>query len=112
MQIGKKGFPYPVLNNAKNFNCYVNDTYALELEEIEDGENSVLKNVHIETNSKLIKELLINSVFKNPNILMLQLKNERLNLIRYVPNPKFSSSAIIRVEKDKNLIPQAPSNLC
>ena len=57
-------------------------------------------------------ELLINSVFKNPNILMLQLKNERLNLIRYVPNPKFSSSAIIRVENDKNLIPQAPSNLC
>ena len=24
MQIGKKGFPYPVLNNAKNFNCYIN----------------------------------------------------------------------------------------
>ena len=47
MQIGKKGFPYPVLNNAKNFNCYVNDTYALELEEIEDGENYILKNVHI-----------------------------------------------------------------
>lgn len=58
MQIGKKGFPYPVLNNAKNFNCYVNDTYALELEEIEDGENYILKNVHIETNSKLLKELL------------------------------------------------------
>lgn len=64
MQIGKKGFPYPVLNNAKNFNCYVNDTYALELEEIEDGENYILKNVHIETNSKLLKELLNNNKAK------------------------------------------------
>lgn len=64
MQIGKKGFPYPVLNNAKNFNCYVNDTYALELEEVEDGENYVLKNVHIETNSKLLKELLDNKKAK------------------------------------------------
>lgn len=46
-------------------------------------------------------ELLINSIFKNPNILMLRLQNERLNFIRYKPTQKFSSSAIIRVEKDK-----------
>lgn len=64
MQIGKKGFPYPILNNAKNFTCYVNDTYALELEEVEDGENYILKNVHIETNSKLLKELLDNKKAK------------------------------------------------
>ena len=64
MQIGKKGFPYPILNNAKNFNCYVNDTYALELEEVEDGDNYVLRNVHIETNSKLLKELLSNNKAK------------------------------------------------
>ncbi len=64
MQIGKKGFPYPVLNNAKNFNCYVNDTYALELEEVEDGEKYILKNVHIKTNSKLLKELLDNKKAK------------------------------------------------
>lgn len=64
MQIGKKGFPYPILNNAKNFNCYVNDTYALELEEVEDGDNFVLKNVRIETNSKLLKELLNNNKAK------------------------------------------------
>ena len=64
MQIGKKGFPYPILNNAKNFNCYVNDTYALELEEVEDGDNYVLKNVRIETNSKLLKELLNNKKAK------------------------------------------------
>ena len=64
MQIGKKGFPYPILNNAKNFNCYVNDTYALKLEEVEDGDNYILKNVHIETNSNLLKELLCNNKAK------------------------------------------------
>ena len=58
MQIGKKGFPYPILNNAKNFNCYKNDTYSLELEEIEDGDNYILKDVRIETNSELLKKLL------------------------------------------------------
>ncbi len=47
MQIGKKGYPYPVLNNAKNFNCYKNETYSLELEEIEDGNNYILKNTRI-----------------------------------------------------------------
>lgn len=64
MQIGKKGYPYPILNNAKNFNCYVNDTYALELEEVEDGDNYVLKNVHIDTNCSLLKELLSNNKAK------------------------------------------------
>ena len=64
MQIGKKGFPYPILNNAKNFNCYMNDTYSLELEEVENGDNYILKNVHIETNSKLLKELLNNNKAK------------------------------------------------
>lgn len=58
MQIGKKGFPYPVLNNAKNFNCYKEGTYALEFEQIEDGENYILKDIRIETNSKILKELL------------------------------------------------------
>lgn len=58
MQIGKKGYPYPVLNNAKNFNCYKNETYSLELEEIEDGNNYILKNTRIETNSNLLKGLL------------------------------------------------------
>ena len=46
-------------------------------------------------------ELLINSIFKNPNILMLRLQNERLNFIRYKLNQKFSSSEIIRVEDEQ-----------
>ena len=58
MQLGKRGFPYPILNNAKNFNCYINSTYSLEFEEVEDGDNYILKNIRIETNSDTLKELL------------------------------------------------------
>jgi len=58
MQIGKKGFPYPILNNAKNFNCYLHDTYALEFDEVEENNNYILKNIRIETNSELLKKLL------------------------------------------------------
>lgn len=64
MQIGKKSYPYPVLNNAKNFNCYKNSIYSLELEELEDGDNYILKNIRIETNSNLLKELLNNGKAK------------------------------------------------
>ncbi len=64
MQIGKKGYPYPVLNNAKNFNCYTNSTYSLELEEVEDGDNYILKDVRVETNSNLLKQLLNDSKVK------------------------------------------------
>ena len=60
MQIGKKGFPYPILNNAKNFNCYLNDTYELKFEQLEENGNYVLKNIRIESDSKLLKKLLSN----------------------------------------------------
>ena len=58
MQLGKRGFPYPILNNAKNFNCYINSTYSLEFEEVEEGDNYILKNIRVETNSDTLKELL------------------------------------------------------
>jgi len=64
MQIGKKGYPYPVINHAKNYNCYINSTYSLELEQIEDGDNYILKNVRIVTNSELLKDLLKNGKAK------------------------------------------------
>lgn len=64
MQIGKKGFPYPILNNAKNFNSFINDTYALKMEIIEEDGNLVLKNVSVETNSKTLKELLASKKVK------------------------------------------------
>lgn len=58
MQIGKKGFPYPVLNNALNYNCYKNSNYALMYEPIEDSNSFTLKNIRIETNSIDLKQLL------------------------------------------------------
>ena len=37
MQIGKRGFPYPVLNNAVNYNCYKDSNYSLYYETVEDS---------------------------------------------------------------------------
>lgn len=64
MQIGKKGYPYPILNNAQNFNCYINDTYTLEFDEVEENDNYILKNIHINTNSKTLIDLLNNKKAK------------------------------------------------
>lgn len=58
MQIGKRGFPYPVLNNAINYNCYKESNYSLNYETVEDSNNFILKNVRIETNSIDLKQLL------------------------------------------------------
>ena len=37
MQIGKRGYPYPVLNNARNFNGFTNGTYSIEFDELEEN---------------------------------------------------------------------------
>ncbi len=64
MQIGKKGFPYPVLNNAANYNCYNESNYELVYDTVEDVNNFILKDVKIETNSGDLKQLLELKVVK------------------------------------------------
>ena len=64
MQIGKRGYPYPILNNAANYNCYKNSTYSLEYENAEDPNNFILKNVRIETNSEELKNMLNKNIAK------------------------------------------------
>ena len=64
MQIGKRGYPYPILNNATNYNCYKNSTYSLEYENAEDSNNFILKNVRIETNSEELKNMLAKKLAK------------------------------------------------
>lgn len=64
MQIGKRGYPYPILNNAANYNCYKNSTYSLEYENAEDQNNFILKNVRIETNSEELKNMLNKNIAK------------------------------------------------
>ena len=58
MQIGRRGYPYPVLNNARNFNGFTNGTYSIEFDELEENGNYILKNTRIETNSDLLNKLI------------------------------------------------------
>lgn len=58
MQIGKKSYPYPILNNAKNYNCYINSDYQLDYEEVEENDKYILKDICIKTNSDFLKNLM------------------------------------------------------
>lgn len=64
MQIGKKIFPYPVLNNAENYNCYKDSIYALEYDEVEDNNNFILKNVRVFTNNEHLINMLNEKIAK------------------------------------------------
>lgn len=64
MQIGKRLFPYPVLNNAKNYSCYIESNYELEYEIAEDKENLYLKNVKVITNNDDLKQMICNKKVK------------------------------------------------
>lgn len=56
MRIGKKLFPYPTINNSKNASCFQNSNFALIYDDVEDDNNLVLKNAHIELdNQELLK---------------------------------------------------------
>lgn len=65
MQIGKKIFPYPTLNNSKNISCFKNCDFALEYDDVYDSENLVLKNAHIVVNDETINKLLDESKLKS-----------------------------------------------
>lgn len=58
MRIGKKLFPYPTLNNAKNMSCFKNCEFSLEYEDYDDNEKLVLKNAHIVVSDEAINRLL------------------------------------------------------
>lgn len=69
MQIGKKIFPYPTLNNSKNVSCFKNSRFGLVYEDSdasEDKDYLVLKNAHIELDNEslisLLKDGTINAV--------------------------------------------------
>ena len=57
MRIGKKIFPYPTINNSKNASCFQNSNFALIYEDVEDSDNLVLKNAHIELDNEELIEL-------------------------------------------------------
>ncbi len=58
MRIGKKLFPYPTINNSRNASCFKNSNFALVYEDVEDNDNLILKNAHIELDNQSLIELL------------------------------------------------------
>ena len=58
MRIGKKLFPYPTINNSKNASCFKNSNFALVYDDVEDDNNLILKNAHIELDNRVLIELL------------------------------------------------------
>lgn len=56
MRIGRRLFPYPLLNNDKLYSQFKDSVFALEYEEVVNSENYILKNVECEiTNNELIE---------------------------------------------------------
>ena len=58
MRIGKRLFPYPLLNNEKLYSQFKDSTFALEYEEVLTDANYVLKNIHVDLTSETLISLI------------------------------------------------------
>lgn len=58
MKLGKKIFPYPVLNNSKTISGFCNDNYELMLNERITDEEFILENTHINIDNTDIEQFL------------------------------------------------------
>lgn len=47
MRVGKRLFPYPVINNSEKVSSFKNSTFSLVYEDASDDENLILKNAHL-----------------------------------------------------------------
>lgn len=47
MRVGKKLFPYPVINNSEKVSSFKNASFSLVYEDASDEENLILKNTHL-----------------------------------------------------------------
>ena len=47
MRVGKKLFPYPVINNSEKISSFKNSSFSLVYEDASDEENLVLKDAHL-----------------------------------------------------------------
>jgi len=58
MRIGRRLFPYPVINNSKNATCFKDCDYSFSYDDVEDKDNLILKDAHISLDNKELLELL------------------------------------------------------
>ena len=47
MRVGRKLFPYPVINNSEKVSSFKNASFSLVYEDASDEENLILKNTHL-----------------------------------------------------------------
>lgn len=57
MQVKKKIFPYPILNNNKLYSNFIDSNFEIVYESVEDEISYILKDLKFSTNSKLINDL-------------------------------------------------------
>lgn len=60
MRIGKRLFPYPVINQASELSGFKDCEFSIEYEMEQDESNYILKNAHINLTSKKLESLLMN----------------------------------------------------
>lgn len=58
MKVGKKLFPYPTLNNSDLLNSYVESHYSVQFDMVQEENNLVLKNTHIDIENMSIERFL------------------------------------------------------
>jgi hypothetical protein len=63
MRIGRKLFPYPVLNNNPSLNAYEKTTFSLNVNVIQENKDFVLKQASINTNNETILEMIEDGLF-------------------------------------------------
>lgn len=81
MRVGKKLFPYPVINNSKKISAFKDSEFALIYDEGNDEENLILKNAHLKIDDMNLINLM--SVGKVKGALIIE-----------------CSSTIFRIKKD------------
>ena len=57
MRVGKRLFPYPVLNNNKQYSQYKNSTLSLEYNEVITDEYLILDNIRCNIDCNYMKAL-------------------------------------------------------
>ena len=58
MKVGKKIFPYPVLNNSKNNSGFENSNYSLMITLTQNENEFIIENAYIEVENQDIERLL------------------------------------------------------
>lgn len=59
MRIGKRLFPYPILNNAKLYSHFKDSIFELKYDELITDENYSMQNIHCDITSEYLKQLVL-----------------------------------------------------